>query len=500
MTFWKAFADDTSANVIAISAALFVPIVALVGAALDMSVAYTTQAKLQNACDAGVLAGRQSMDGGRFLNRDRTEAENYFEFNFPDGTHNATNIQFAIDQDEDDDLELVASASADQPTAMMRIFGYDAIPVSVECTARRDQFDSDIVLVLDVTGSMANAPSGGGSDAKIELLREGARGLYRALEGDNLGTIRYGFVPYSHTVNPARSLRNRDIIREQTYISDSGGNKLVHINESQWNIGNGGGNTGGNTQNFRTSGIGCIEERPSRGEDHDPAEYTETITLQDVDDTPANANDRDNQFGRYDPLAHDRRSSAVSGGVQYYYVHDRWMQTGCPAEAKKLAEYSSETAFDTAVDEATARVTGGTYHDIGMLWGLRFISRNGFFAADNPATRDGIAVNQHIIFMTDGKLDTGSSLYSAYGVEGIQGRANGGWTLDGFHISRFESACNLAKSMGVTVWVIALDVSDTDDIRPCATTDENFYISDGSDLEAVFAEIGNGIGYLRLTK
>lgn len=499
MGFLKRLVQDTDGNAIAIGAVLFIPVVALIGAGLDISVAYTTQAKLQNACDAAVLAGRQSMDGGTFANNDRTEAENYFEFNFPDGTHNSRNVVFEIEQDEDDNLELVASASAEQPTAMMQIFGYDAIPVSVECTARRDQFDSDIVLVLDVTGSMAQSPSGGG-DAKIELLRDGANGLYRALEGDNLGTIRYGFVPYSHTVNPARSLRNRDIMREQTYVSNSGGTKDVHINESQWNIGNGGGNTGGNTQNFRTSGDGCIEERPSIGENHDPAEYSDSITLWDVDSTPANANDRDLQFGRYDPLAHDRRGAGTSQGIQFYYIYDRWVQTGCPSESKTLAEYSSEDSFSDAVDEATARVTGGTYHDIGMLWGLRFISRNGFFASDNPATRNGIAVNQHIIFMTDGKLDTGANLYSAYGIDGIQDRANGGWTLDDFHLSRFESACNLAKSMGVTVWVIALDVTDIDDIRPCATTDENFYTSDGSDLEEVFTEIGNGIGYLRLTK
>lgn len=499
MTVWKKFAEDTDGNAIAIGAALFIPVVALVGAALDMSVAYTTQAKLQNACDAAVLAGRQSMDGGNFRNRDKQEAENYFEFNFPDGTHNSVNAAFVIEQNEDDELELVATASADQPTAMMKIFGYEEVPIQVECTARRDQFDSDIVLVLDVTGSMNDKPSGGGSDKKIELLRDGAKGLYRALEGDNLGTIRYGFVPYSHTVNPASSLQNRDILREQTYITDSGGEKEVHINESQWNKGKGGG-TSGNTQNFRTSGIGCIEERPSIGESEDPAEYTDSITLADVDNTPKNANDTENQFGRYDPLAHDRKSSAVSGGTQFYYIYNRWVQTGCPSEAKTLAEYDSETNFNKAVDEVTARVTGGTYHDIGMLWGLRFISRNGFFASDNPATRDGVTINQHIIFMTDGKLDTGSSLYSAYGVEAIQDRAVGAWSLDNFHLSRFESACNVAKSMGVTVWVIALDVTDIDDIRPCATTDENFYTSDGTDLEQVFAEIGNGIGYLRLTK
>ena len=54
--------------------------------------------------------------------------------------------------------------------------------------------------------------------------------------------------------------------------------------------------------------------------------------------------------------------------------------------------------------------------------------------------------------------------------------------------------------MGVTVWVIALDVGNTDDIEHCATSGEHFYTSDGSDLEAIFERIGQGIGNLRLTR
>jgi len=54
--------------------------------------------------------------------------------------------------------------------------------------------------------------------------------------------------------------------------------------------------------------------------------------------------------------------------------------------------------------------------------------------------------------------------------------------------------------MGMTVWVIALDVTNTDEIEPCATSSGHFYTSDGSDLEAVFTQIGQGIGRLRLTQ
>jgi hypothetical protein len=54
--------------------------------------------------------------------------------------------------------------------------------------------------------------------------------------------------------------------------------------------------------------------------------------------------------------------------------------------------------------------------------------------------------------------------------------------------------------MGITIWVIALDVVDTDDVSPCATSNAHFYTSDGSDLEQIFEQIGQGIGNLRLTR
>ena len=155
---------------------------------------------------------------------------------------------------------------------------------------------------------------------------------------------------------------------------------------------------------------------------------------------------------------------------------------------------------------ATARVTGGTYHDIGMLWGTRFISRTGFFAGnnfnqgDNVTEIDGVPVNMHIVFMTDGELDTGGTLYSAYGVDNYQQRLGTSGTRNQRHIDRFHSVCNVAKSMGVTIWVIALDVGNTGDIDDCATSSEHFYTSDGSDLEEIFQRIGQGIGNLRLTR
>ena len=512
--FLKRLIADTTGATLPMIAAALIPIMLMLGAALDISVAYMAREKLQNACDAAVLAGRQSMQGTLWTAQDEAEANKFFDFNFPAGAHGAYDVSFDIQQGTENRSELKAVASATVPTAIMKVFGYKKIDLNVLCDATRDMGHNDIVLVLDVTGSMNDAPSNG-AGTKIERLREGAVGLYRALDDDQGSITRYGFVPYSHTVNVGRSLRNRDILRDQPMV-DQDWNcyaswctypKWVHINQSSWNSGNtngnggGGGSANGNTEGFRTSGDACIEERPSIGNDLDPFEIDETITLADVDTVIGNAgNQPELQFGRYDPAKHTNNGTARSGGINFYRIGGSWVQTGCPAEASKLRTYDDEDSYSAAVDTATARVTGGTYHDVGMLWGTRFISRNGFFASENPEDWDGIPINKHIVFMTDGKLDTGSTLYSAHGIERFQGRTQGWGGLNSRHINRFDSVCEVAKGMGITIWVIALDVTDTGDIESCATSPSQFYTSDGSDLEDIFERIGQGIGNLRLTK
>ena len=523
--------EEQAGNTLAICAAAILPLTAVVGSALDLSVVYMTRAKLQNACDAGVLAGRQFMQGTDFNDAVENEAQEFFDFNFPDGTSGTTGREFEVEQDAGNESQLNGVAAAVVPTSLMRIFGYREIPVEVSCDATRDMGNNDIVLVLDVTGSMNFAASGGG--IRIDRLRTGAIGIYRALDSDDGSITRFGIVPYSHTVNVGRSLDNRDILTNQIYAgdwvvdrckvdnnynlydcvevrfdnrpaegwvqtnggwrydtnrrSDRYGSRVVHISRSSWNNANG--NSPGNTQGFRESGNACIEERPSVGTPEGQFRIENTVSQADIDTRTANAADNNLLFGRYDP------------DVQRGHTQD-----GCPAEATRLREYDSEQAFQNAIDAATSRVTGGTYHDVGMLWGTRFISRTGFFAGnnfnqgDNVTEINGIPVNTHIIFMTDGELDTGDRLYSAHGVERYQNRTQGGGTLNSRHISRFNSVCNRAREMGVTVWVIALDVGSTDDIEPCATGPDNFFVSDGSDLEQIFERIGQGIGNLRLTR
>jgi hypothetical protein len=140
-----------------------------------------------------------------------------------------------------------------------------------------------------------------------------------------------------------------------------------------------------------------------------------------------------------------------------------------------------------------------------MIWGARFISSEGVFGSDNPTRYNDRPVHKHIIFMTDGLIDTGDTLYSSYGIERLDRRVTGGYIsksdLDGRHRKRFLMACNAAKEAGVSVWTIVFASGEDSTLRTCASSNDQYALSaDSQSLIKRFKEIGKNIGALRLSK
>lgn len=472
----------SAGNTLAMMAAAMIPIAGMIGSGLDMARIYMAEARMQTACDAAALAARWMMNGTRFNDEVRSEGERFFDFNFPATTMQAENVTRNIDPSAADASTIIVQASADIPTTVMSLFGRDSVPISVTCDANKDQGHADIMLVLDVTGSMNDAPTVGG-DPKITRLRTAATSLYQALDVDSGSRTRYGIMPYSMTVNVGGSLRDEDILRTTHYHKRLRRNRWeftgIHIDDTQWE----GGSDAQDIAVWRTSSEACIEERSDAGTSALPVSVGTSVSSADIDSIAASDVDADLQWGRYDP------GEQMGAGTSL-----------CPNSASRLQLYSGTGQFDAAINDATDAIGGHTYHDIGLIWGARFLSRTGMFSADNTSTHNGAPVSMHIVFLTDGMLNTDRNAYSAYGVDRRASRIDGSGSLEARHRERFQSACNTAKTMGMTIWVIALDVTETDDIRPCATSNGHFFVSDGSDLHDVFAEIGQGIGRLRLTR
>src|SRR3546814_6088284 len=47
---------------------------------------------------------------------------------------------------------------------------------------------------------------------------------------------------------------------------------------------------------------------------------------------------------------------------------------------------------------------GGTYHDVGMVWGARLLSPTGLFTDENATAPNERPISRHIVFMTDGEM------------------------------------------------------------------------------------------------
>ncbi|RJG56647.1 pilus assembly protein TadG [Sphingobium terrigena] len=624
---------NQAGNVMAIVAAAIIPLAALIGGGLDMSRAYMARARLQQACDAAALAGRRAMTTSSMTDANKAEAKKFFDFNFPQGTFQAETFTPVIQSKPSETTTVQVSATTTMPTTVMKIFNYTTLPLEVTCEARFDIGNTDVMLVLDTTGSMAQSISdgNGGTTTRLAALKQAVKDFYDTLGAgsDTTGRIRYGFMPYSSTVNVGYQLPASYLVggttgetwtyntRWASYYWETGsndatcykrnGSSTCHAtaqnaldatggtdlspsacttwqtasasttgtapsdttrtvysyggwNNSTTNAPSGSNNrecvrkevttsktyatsnspgegrtrytnwtyadvafdttdfvAGNSVQNpayewgTNSTWAGCIEER-STDNTITASSSTSSIpsTAYDlqIDTLPINT---DTKWRPHWPeVEFDRSgnnlnsSSRISGG---------W--NACPSQSRRLTSYADRTStptgqsssFNSYVDSLVA--VGGTYHDIGMIWGARFLSPTGIFAADNSSAPNGFNISRHIVFMTDGDMSAYDAVYGAYGYQLLDGRVAATNTdntgLTAIHNRRLEMLCNAVKGKGITVWVIGFRNQSEGDIQAplqgCASSSNHWMMAyTAASLTQKFKDIAKNIGGLRLSQ
>ncbi|MDT0508105.1 Tad domain-containing protein [Novosphingobium sp. MMS21-SN21R] len=220
----RAVARDDSGNALSIIAFSIIPLLALVGSSIDMGRAYLVQSRLQQACDAGVLGARKELGAIDNFDADTdgamvaSKGNRFFNVNFADGIYNSIDrdFQMAIE----DDMSISGIASVIVPTDIMQFFGKDEINVDVSCRAELSIPNTDIMMALDVTGSMAET-NPGDTAAKISVLKTVVKQFYNTMETTRQpeSRIRYGFVPYSTNVNVGSLLKDEWVVSSWNYPS-----------------------------------------------------------------------------------------------------------------------------------------------------------------------------------------------------------------------------------------------------------------------------------------
>lgn len=212
---------DRTGNSIAIITAAVFPLLGLAGGGIDMGRSYLSQSRLQQACDSSVLAARKKL-GSRSIADGVVPADvaaignRFFDLNFASGSYGSQDRKFAMSLASD--MSINGKATVTVPTTIMKIFGFNQIPIEVNCQGRLNFSNTDVMFVLDTTGSM-DQTNPGDTLTKIEVLRSVVKTFFAKMEASkSAGTrIRYGFVPYSSNVNVGFLLKSDWVVDSWSY-------------------------------------------------------------------------------------------------------------------------------------------------------------------------------------------------------------------------------------------------------------------------------------------
>lgn len=520
----------------AIVAASLLPLAAMVGSGLDISRGYLAQVRLQQACDAGVLAGRKLMGTAGVLTPAVTsEVRKYVRFNYPD-SYMGSSLQDANivpTLGANDTINLTVSTTV--PTVLMTLFGHQTMAVAATCSGRNDYANIDIVLVLDNTGSMACKPersssdcsswinnngragqtmvvngktvtyvaeetSGGANISRMQALRTALANLqsqmatietqFNVAPSASRKRVRWAVVPFSQMVNAGFS---RNSAGATLYSRNPGWFNATGTYRSfscGWSCSFSGNNTVSHSNYWmNNTWDGCVEEQGTSN--------TITSTASTI---PVNAFDM-------------RPDTIPSSSATQWTVADPAQvglsQYACPKSMLELQQLSASTFNSYFAFSNGFVANGGTYLDIGMLWAARLLSRTGNWASDNPATYNSYPISRYVIFMTDGEMDTGNTGYGAYAQEYSWRRVasdGSAGTSNTNHTARWMLACSAIKNMSNTkIYTVSFGAGSslTQDMINCSSGGEGEYAfaaANASDLNDVFHDIGENIGSLRLSQ
>lgn len=237
--FLARLARDSGGNTLALVAAALLPLLAIVGSGIDMGRAYVVQTRLQQACDSGVLAARKKLGSAVVVTGTvpadvATTGNRFFDLNFRNGIYStyARNFQMTLEND----YAISGQATLQMPMSVMQVFGQRQIPITVTCASILNFTNLDIMMSVDVTGSMRHT-NPGDTLSRLDSVKAVIRSFHAQLEGAKGPNtrIRYGFVPYATNVNVGHLLADDWVVDDWTYQSrEDAGLVRASVGQTDW--------------------------------------------------------------------------------------------------------------------------------------------------------------------------------------------------------------------------------------------------------------------------
>ena len=474
---WRRFANDQRGGIALFLGFAIVPLVCFIGIGFDTARAYMVKSKLGSAVDAAGLAGGVSY----YLPTRDDDIRMYFDANYPPGFLGSTvDGPYITVEEAEEKLEIDASATVQ--TTFMRLLGHDSITVSAEAEVTRKMSALDVVLAIDVSGSMNN-----GSPSRLDSAKSAANEMVDLLFGvDTTEEFLYiGLVPWGAKVNvmtegTAYNWANTTTVAVPGFINPETGaaqNEVYYPNNSQVPL------LSPPPQNWD----GCVFNRYiDNGTDDDDGDIRYGTFSGGGADWPAwqpVLPGTDLVFGG-EPISPGRCQMSINNEEC----------TPCPPSGITPLQ-NTKAAIEDAVDALEAN--GYTNIPAGLGWAWRVLMPTAPYteAILNP----DYDREQAIVLLTDGE----NCARSGDGYKRVFGGCSGG--RDEMN-DRLRLLADSIKADGVIIYVIQFANQGTalqnllKEVASGPDAPYYHYAPSGDDLRNVFRQIANHLSILRLSK
>ncbi len=197
------FAADNRGNVAMLFAFCVIPVIMVTGAAMDFSRALAEKERLQSVVDSTALALAKEPKSASLATL-QAKAESYFRGSFQSAAL-ATSPVITVTKGAS---TVRVEAAAAIPTVMMSIAGVDSMNLHASSDVRNEHKKIEIALILDNTGSMADA-------GKMAALKTAVNDLIIRLQGKivDADDVKMSIVPFNTEVKVNSNSFNANWLR-----------------------------------------------------------------------------------------------------------------------------------------------------------------------------------------------------------------------------------------------------------------------------------------------
>jgi Flp pilus assembly protein TadG len=443
----KAFRSARGANVTITFALALIPVVGLVGAAVDYSRANSARTAMQAALDSATLM--LSKEASTLTSTQMTQKANdyfYAMFTRPE----ALNTQLSLSYDAAGS-SLTLTAAANVNTSLMVVLGKTSMAIGSSSTVKWGTSRLRVALALDNTGSMASA-------GKITALKTATKNLLTQLKSaaSQNGDVYVSIIPFSKDVNVGAANYSANWI-DWTDRDESNGscsNKNYTTQSSCTSKGKTWTADNHNTWN------GCVSDRGTSTAPGTTAGYDQKV----------------------DPAAAGN-TATLFPAEEYGY---------CPLRLMGLGY--DWTAMNNLADQMYPN--GSTNQPIGLVWSWLSLVGGGPLTA--PAKDANYQYKQTIILLSDG-LNTQDRWYG-------NGSTTSTQVDDRMYAANNNGigTCKNIKDAGITIYTVQVN-TDGDPtsllLKNCASDAGKFFVlTSASQIVTTFNQIGTALTKLRIAK